>query len=89
LARSPVPTTLAVHDGARYTIWMYIERQQPKVAEIVTQKKPQRRRPLYEFLDQFIESKPSALDPYENYPNGFIFLVLFLLGIFFVNFFVQ
>ena len=66
---------------------MQTERQQLKVAETVAQKKPQSQGFLYEFLNQFSAPDPDAPDPYKDYPNGFVFLVLIALMIFFVTFF--
>jgi len=40
---------------------------------------------MYKFLRQFTESKPGSLYPFDDYPNGFIFLVIYAFVIFFVG----
>jgi hypothetical protein len=57
---------------------MRTERQRPKVPE----------KPLYKFLSLIFElqSNPDAPDPYEGYPNGFIFLVIFAIVLFLAGF---
>ena len=64
-------------------------KQQLIVAETVPPKGQQRRGLVYKFVHQFIDSDPDALDPYEDYPNGFIFLVMLALLIAFINVFVA
>ena len=65
---------------------MHTQRQLT-VAEPAAQKKPQRRGFVYKFVHHFTDADPNALDPYEDYPNGFIFLVILALVITFVNLF--
>ena len=42
---------------------------------------------MFKFLRQFTQSKPDSIYPFDDYPNGFIFLVIYALVIFFVGIF--
>ena len=44
---------------------------------------------MYKFLRQFTQSKPDSIYPFDDYPNGFIFLVIFALVIFLVGIFTK
>jgi hypothetical protein len=44
---------------------------------------------MYKFLSQFTKSKPDSIYPFDNYPNGFIFLVIYAFVIFFVSIFFK
>jgi hypothetical protein len=44
---------------------------------------------MYKFLRQFTQSNPDAIYPFHDHPNGFIFLVIYALLIFFVGIFVK
>ena len=44
---------------------------------------------MYKFLRQFTQSKSDSVYPFDDYPNGFIFLVIFALVIFLVGIFTK